>query len=88
MKSARVGESNRLVEFKRRILPFLGGRMLNEGISRQYYVLRKSRNIEKSGPTQKYRLEGTLPTSKNSSFPTSVLDISNGKCLLILFLNH
>ena len=29
MKSARLSDSNRLVEFKRRMLPFRGGRVLN-----------------------------------------------------------
>jgi hypothetical protein len=88
MKSARLSESNRLVEFKRLMLPFRGGRVLNEGISGQYYVSRKPRNIGKSGPTHNYRLEGNLSPSKNESFLTSVLGVINGNFLLILFLNQ
>jgi hypothetical protein len=65
MKSARLREINRLVEFKRRMLPFRGGRVLNEGISGQYYVSRKPRIMGKSGPTRKYILEGNLSPSKN-----------------------
>jgi len=42
------------------MLPFRGGRVLNEGIPKQYYVSRKSRNVGKSGPTHKCRLEGNL----------------------------
>ena len=88
LKSARLSESNRLVEFKRRMLPFRGGRVLNEGITRQYYVSIKSRNVGKSGPTHKYRPEGNLSPSKTSFFLTSELDISNGNVLWILLFNN